>query len=221
MKKGHVTLIIAIIILADQGLKLFIKTNYLYGEANPILGEWFYLHFVENPGMAYGLKFGGSWGKIALTLFRLGAVIFGVYYLNKIVREKYNTGFIVCASLIFAGALGNLIDSCIYGLIFDKGYTFDATSGFYLPYEGLAQFSPNGYGQLFQGNVVDMLHFPLINGHFPAWFPIWGGEDFEFFRPIFNIADAAISTGVITLILFQKKFMPVTSELPKDTATTS
>ncbi|MFM7710851.1 MAG: lipoprotein signal peptidase, partial [Ferruginibacter sp.] len=187
---------------------------------NAVFGNWFYLHFVENPGMAYGLKFGGSWGKIALTLFRLGAVIFGIYYLNKIVREKYHTGFIVCASLIFAGALGNLIDSCIYGLIFDKGYTFDAAIGFYMPYAGRAQFSSNGYGQLFQGNVVDMLHFPLINGQFPDWFPIWGGEDFEFFRPIFNIADAAISTGVIALIVFQKKFMPASSASTKDTATT-
>ena len=208
MKKWHVVLIIGLIILVDQVLKIYIKTNYQLGEKTPVFNNWFILQFVENPGMAYGLKFGGSWGKIALTLFRLGAVIFGVYYLNKIIRERYTTGFIVCASLIFAGALGNLIDSCFYGLIFDKGLTPDLDSGFYREYEGLATFSTNGYSKLFQGNVVDMLHFPLIDGRFPSWFPIWGGETFQFFRPIFNIADASISGGVIALILFQKRWMP-------------
>ena len=156
--------------------------------------------------MAYGWKFGGNWGKLALTVFRMGAVVFGTWYLGSIIKQRYNTGFIICAALIYAGALGNLIDSCFYGMIFDKGMVFDPQINEYTGYNGLASFAKHGYSSFLHGNVVDMLYFPVLHGHFPTWFPFWGGEDFEFFRPIFNIADASISTGVITILVFQKRF---------------
>jgi signal peptidase II len=145
-------------------------------------------------------------------------VVFGTWYINKIINHhqgrlptgkdssEYTKGFIFCAALIYAGALGNLIDSCFYGLIFDKGMVFDPSVKGYVSYSGLAKFSSDGYAGFLHGNVVDMLYFPLIRGHFPTWFPLWGGDDFEFFRPIFNIADASISTGVITILVFQKRF---------------
>ncbi len=206
MKSRTVIFIIGLVVLADQALKIYIKTRFHLNESHTVLGNWFQLYFVENPGMAYGWKFGGNWGKMALTVFRLGAVIFGTWYLARLIREKYHNGFIICASLIYAGALGNLIDSAFYGLIFDKGMIFDQTLNEYVGYAGLAGFSKQGYASFLHGNVVDMLYFPLIKGHFPSWIPIWGGEDFEFFRPIFNLADAAISVGVITILLFQKRF---------------
>jgi signal peptidase II len=136
----------------------------------------------------------------------MGAVVFGTWYLGMIIRKKYHNGFIFCAALVYAGAIGNLIDSCFYGLIFDKGMVFDSQLKEYLGYSGLATYHSPGYASFLHGNVVDMLYFPLIRGHFPSWFPFWGGEDFEFFRPIFNLADAAISGGIISILIFQKKF---------------
>jgi signal peptidase II len=209
MKAKHVAFIIALVVIADQALKLYVKTHFTLenpGNHQNILGERFQLYFVENPGMAYGWKFGGSWGKLALTIFRLVAVVFGTWYLGNIIKQKYNRGFIICAALIYAGALGNLIDSAFYGLIFDKGMTLDPLTKRYVDYNGLAVFAKKGYASFLHGNVVDMLYFPVIRGQFPSWFPFWGGEDFEFFRPIFNLADAAISTGVITILVFQKRF---------------
>lgn len=206
MKGKHVIAIIALIVLADQLLKIYIKTNFHLNSSQHIFGNWFQLYFVENPGMAYGWKFGGNWGKVALTVFRLGAVVFGTWYLRGIIRKKYHKGFIFCAALVYAGALGNLVDSCFYGLIFDKGMIFDPQFKEYVGYNGLATFSSNGYASFLHGNVVDMLYFPVIKGHFPSWFPGWGGEAFEFFRPIFNIADASISTGIISILVFQKRF---------------
>lgn len=206
MKAKNIVLIISIIVLADQALKLWIKTHYHLNEHHPVLGSGFQLYFIENPGMAYGWKFGGDWGKMALTIFRMAAVVFGTWYLGRIIKLKYHKGFIICAGLIYAGALGNLIDSSVYGLIFDKGMTVDPATKEYVGYSGLATFSGNGYASFLHGNVVDMLYFPLIRGHFPSWFPFWGGEDFEFFRPIFNIADAAITTGVLTIVVLQKRF---------------
>ena len=197
MKGRTVALIIILIVLADQALKFHIKTHYVIGEDHNVLGSWFKLLFVENEGMAYGWKFGGDGGKMLLTLFRLGAVIFGVWYLNTIIKKKYHPGFIICAALIFAGALGNLIDSMFYGMIFEESTPM--TDAAFLP--------KHGYAGFLHGKVVDMLYFPIIHdAHFPNWFPFWGGEDFEFFRPIFNLADASISTGVIAILLFQKRF---------------
>ncbi|MDQ6755678.1 MAG: lipoprotein signal peptidase [Bacteroidota bacterium] len=199
MKGRNVSLIIFLVVLADQALKIFVKTHYHAGESHAVAGNWFSLYFIENEGMAYGWKFGGEWGKIILTLFRLAAVIFGIFYLQKIIQKKYHPGFIICAALIFAGALGNLIDSMFYGIIFEESST------------GLLNvskiFPAHGYAAFFHGKVVDMLYFPIIkNAHFPVWVPVWGGEEFEFFRPIFNLADASISCGVIAILLFQKRF---------------
>ena len=206
MKLKRVIFIIALIIILDQVLKIWIKTNYHFGEENEIT-PWFRLHFIENPGMAWGWKFGNETGKIILTLFRLAAVIFGTWYLVKIVKNHYHKGFIVCAALIYAGALGNLIDSMFYGMIFDKGYVFVPALKDYQSYSGIAALSSNGYSSFLHGCVVDMLYFPVFdNKHFPSWFPFVGGDEFTFFSPIFNIADASISVGVITLLIFQKRF---------------
>ncbi len=206
MKRKHVILIIALIVIADQVLKIYIKTHFALNSSQKVIGSGFQLFFVENPGMAYGWKFGGNWGKMALTIFRLFAVVFGTWYLGRLIKQHYHKGFIICAALIYAGALGNLIDSAFYGMIFDKGMTFNTAFNDYDYYAGLAKFSSHGYSSFLHGNVVDMLYFPVIHGTFPKWLPVWGGEQFEFFRPIFNLADAAISTGVITILVFQKRF---------------
>ncbi len=206
MKARKVTLIILLIIIADQALKLWIKTHYHLNESHHMIGSGFQLYFVENPGMAYGWKFGGNWGKMALTIFRMVAVVFGTWYLAKIIREKQHRGFIFCAALVYAGALGNLIDSSFYGLIFDRGMVVDPAINEYMGYNGVAKFSTNGYASFLHGNVVDMLYFPVIRGHFPSWVPVFGGDDFEFFRPIFNLADASITTGVLSILVFQKRF---------------
>jgi signal peptidase II len=198
VKLRYAILLILAIIIADQALKIWIKTSFPFGHIMNVMGiPWFRLYFIENKGMAWGWEFGGDWGKMILTLFRLAAVIFGSWYLVKIIRQDhYRRGFIICASLIYAGALGNLIDSMFYGLIFDES-----------SYSQVAKiFPPHGYAGFLHGRVVDMLYFPLVRSHFPSWFPFVGGEEFEFFSPIFNIADASISIGVITLFVFQKKF---------------
>ncbi len=198
MKLRSAILLIAIIIIADQALKIWIKTNFPFGHVMDVMGiSWFKLYFIENKGMAWGWEFGGEWGKMILTLFRLAAVIFGSWYLVKIIKQNhYSRGFIICASLIYAGALGNLIDSMFYGLIFEES-----------SYSHVAEMFPaGGYAGFLHGRVVDMLYFPLIKSTYPSWFPLIGGQEFEFFSPIFNIADASISIGVITLFVFQKKF---------------
>lgn len=210
LKLKHVVLIIAAIIVVDQALKIWIKTSHPTGEVVRVFGfDWFRLHFIENPGMAWGWKFGNETGKIVLTLFRLAAVIFGTWYLGRLVKQQYTRGFVICAALIYAGALGNLIDSMFYGMLFDKGLHFDPSVGAhgdYVTYSGVAHFSSDGYSSFLHGSVVDMLYFPMFKGHFPSWLPAVGGDEFEFFSPIFNIADASISIGVITLLLFQKRF---------------
>lgn len=199
MKSRTVVIIILAIILADQILKYWVKTTMSYQEQIPLIGTWFRLFFIENEGMAWGWKFGGEWGKMALTLFRLVAVIFGVFYIRSIIKKKMHPGFIVCAAMIFAGALGNLIDSLFYGLIY-------SASDVGLP---VAKLFPEGggYAGFLHGRVVDMIYMPIIEDKtFPEWLPIWGGDRFTFFSPIFNIADASISIGVILLLIFQKKF---------------
>jgi len=211
VKARNIFLIVLLIIVADQSLKLWVKTHmplshswdmYYHTAVSPydngikILGNKFQIYFVENEGMAWGWKFGGGFGKMALTLFRLGAVIFGVFYIRSIIQKKYHKGFIICAALIFAGALGNLIDSMFYGLIFEES-TFDHVAKF---------FPAKGYASFLHGRVVDMLYFPIVRTHYPQWMPFVGGDDFEFFSPVFNIADASISIGVIAILLFQKRF---------------
>jgi signal peptidase II len=201
VKLKKIILIIALIIVADQTLKIWIKTHYPYGDTEITGLNWFKLFFIENKGMAWGWEFGGDWGKMILTLFRLVAVIFGTWYLGKIIKKNYSRGFIVCAALIYAGALGNLLDSMFYGMIFDESPTGDG-------YHYVATIFPaHGYAGFLHGRVVDMLYFPVIrDAQFPSWFPFIGGDHFDFFSPIFNIADASISVGVITLLIFQKRF---------------
>lgn len=197
---------IFVIILIDQVFKIYIKTHMNYGVEGEIkvLGlEWFRLHFLENEGMAFGMTLSDKnavLGKIILTSFRLVAVVFGFFLLKRLVKKEYSRGAIICGSLILAGALGNLIDSMFYGLIFSP-------SSYH--YRSLSQFVPfgTGYAPFLQGKVVDMLYFPLFSGTFPGWVPFVGGNRFEFFEPVFNIADAAISIGVLTLVFFQKRFI--------------
>jgi signal peptidase II len=206
LKLRSAYLIILLVIIADQTLKIWVKTHMAIGDEFNIIGHWFKIHFIENEGMAYGLQFGGNFGKLLLSLFRLIAVVFGFFILRKLVREKYHKGLIICGSLILAGALGNLIDSMFYGMIFSQS-----------DYGVVAKLFPHGggYAGFLHGRVVDMLYFPLYQGYLPKWIPFKGGEYFIFFQPVFNISDAAISVGVITLLIFQKKFFR--KQLPRTT----
>lgn len=183
------------VLIADQALKFYIKTNFYLQQTEPLIGDWFYLNFVENPGMAFGLSFGGDAGKLILTSVRIIASVVIALYLRKLLREKAHQGLIICVAMIFAGAVGNIIDSVFYGLI------FNASSGNAL--NGIAEFMPEegGYAPFFFGRVVDMFEF---TSRWPEWVPKLGGT--QIFPPIFNIADAAISVGVITVIIFQKRF---------------
>jgi len=194
MSLKKASFIIILILLIDQISKIYIKTNFLLGEEIRVF-DWFRILFVENEGMAWGAKIPGEYGKLLLTLFRLGAIVGIGYWLWDSVRNKGSRVLIVAISFIFAGALGNIIDSVFYGIIFEHSYGQVAT---FLPEGG-------GYGTLFHGKVVDMLYFPLFEGMLPKWVPFWGGEYFSFFDPVFNIADTAISTGVTLLLLFNKK----------------
>ncbi len=191
-------LIIFLVLLIDQVVKVWVKTHMYLGQENHILGNWFIIHFTENYGMAFGLEFGGHFGKFFLSFFRIIASLGIGWYLLHLIRTKAHVGAIVSFSLIFAGAVGNIIDSSFYGLIFSDSE------------QGLSTLMPagGGYAGFLQGRVVDMLYFPILHGHFPAWFPFWGTEDFLFFRPVFNISDSSISIGVFLLLFFQKKFFP-------------
>ena len=215
MKYRHAIIIVFMIIIADQALKFFVKTHFCNGDDVRIMGNWFRLHFIENEGMAYGLKLSESViGKLVLSSFRLVAVIFGFFLLKKLVVKGYNKGAIICGSLILAGAMGNLIDSLFYGLIFTDS-PYSCFSGNYDTLHSMLQNHNQtavahltafgqGYGKFLQGKVVDMLYFPVVETTLPSWVPFMGGKNFTFFEPVFNIADAAISVGVLTLVFFQK-----------------
>ena len=203
MKYRSAVLLVLLIIFIDQALKIWVKTSMYYGVEGEIriIGDWFRFHFLENEGMAFGMKLSdAATGKIILTLFRLVAVTFGFFLLKKLVVKQYTKGAIICGSLILAGALGNLIDSMFYGLIFSH-------SSYHV--RDLAHFTAfgQGYGEFLQGKVVDMFYFPLYSGYLPKWVPGIGGQHFEFFEPVFNFADASISVGVLTLVFFQKRLI--------------
>ncbi len=187
-------LIIFIILLVDQLSKLYIKTNFMLQE-EVVVFSWFRIHFIENEGMAWGTVIPGAYGKLFLTLFRLVAVVGIGWWLWDSVKKQSSNYLIVAIALIFAGAVGNIIDSVFYGVIFDDSTNRLATL-----------FADEPYGKLFHGRVVDMLYFPIIEDYLlPTWVPFWGGKEFTFFNAIFNIADAAISTGVGILIVFNKR----------------
>lgn len=188
---------VGLVLLVDQTSKILVKTNMTLGQSIPILGNWGILHFTENAGMAFGLEIGGEYGKLILSIFRLIAVAFIGVYLYHIIRKKAHAGLIVCVSMILAGALGNIIDSIFYGKIFTESY-----------FNQVAQIFPDdgGYAPLLHGHVVDMLYFPIIQTQLPSWLPFFGGQEFVFFRPVFNVADSAITIGVFTLLVFQKRF---------------
>lgn len=197
--------IIFSVLAFDQIIKIWIKLTMSYGQSTTIVDGWFELQFVENPGMAFGWMLPGQGGKLALSIFRV-IVAFGIgYYLLRIIKQKMHWGYISCVALILAGALGNIFDSLAYGLIFDKGCLYDPVFKDYLPYNGVASVSSNGYAAFLMGNVVDMFHFSK-EIHFPEWFPFWGGETKEIFPPVFNVADSSITAGILSIIIWQRRF---------------
>ena len=184
-------------LILDQVLKIWIKTHMTIGQEIHVAGNWFILHFTENEGMAFGYTFGGGAGKLMLSIFRIIAVIVIGVYIHRLKNKSPHPGLIISFSLIMAGALGNIIDSAFYGLIFNAS-SFHSVATLFPP--------GGGYSTFLHGKVVDMLYFPVIDTTLPNWIPIWGGEPFTFFRPVFNISDSSITTGVLLLLVFQKKF---------------
>ena len=184
-------LIIFSVLMIDQLIKYWVKTTLFIGEEIPVFGNWFIIHFTENNGMAFGFELGGSYGKLALSLFRVIAVFGIAYILHQIIKRKYHFGLITCVCLVFAGALGNIIDSVFYGKIY-------------------------GYENWLHGRVVDMFYFPILRGHYPNWFPLFANEEFIFFRPVFNFADAAISVVVVCILIFQTTFLKEDDFFRKD-----
>ena len=205
----NAAIIVFLVIAFDQVLKTYIKTHFYEGQDYHVFGNWFILHFVENRGMAFSLEIPSTYGKLILSIFRLGAIGFIIYMIRSLIRDKYHSGLVYCGALILAGAIGNMIDSAFYGLIFSE------------PHMGhVAKFLPEGggYAGFLKGNVVDMLYFPVLEGVFPGWVPFWGGQDYMFFRPVFNIADASITIGVAIIIVFHQVFF---SQLPDSGETKS
>ncbi|WP_283391975.1 lipoprotein signal peptidase [Millionella massiliensis] len=197
-KSLFVVLLVIGLLILDQIVKICVKTHMTLDEAIPVFGEWFYIRFIENRGAAYGMELGGDFGKLFLSLFRIVAVVAIGWYIRRLIRHQAPVGVIVGVSVVLAGALGNIVDSAFYGLIFSES-TFTE----------VARFVPwgEGYASFLHGSVVDMLYFPIIEiEQMPDWVPIWGGEPFTFFSPIFNIADSYVTCGMVYLLLFQYKF---------------
>lgn len=191
-------LIVFLLLLIDQAIKVWVKLNMYVGEEIFIFGDWARIHFTENKGMAFGFVFGGDTGKLALSIFRLIAISGLIWYLFKITKEKLPKIAIFSIALVLAGAIGNMVDSAFYGLIFSE-------SNFHT--QNIAEFMPpgGGYESFMYGSVVDMLYFPMFNGHYPTW--LFGGREFTFFSPVFNAADSMIFIGVVLIIIFRKKFI--------------
>ena len=199
-------LIILLILVADQTLKILVKTHMTLYQQIPIFGNWGILHFVENNGMAFGMALPGSLGKILLTSFRILAVVGIGYYMRHLILRKAHAGLIITLSMVMAGAIGNIIDSVFYGVIFSSSSPAQMATMF--PEGG-------GYAPLMQGKVVDMFYFPIIKGNYPSWFR--GGSSFIFFRPVFNIADSSITIAVAIILFKQKSFFKHVEEKPEAT----
>ena len=194
-----VGILVFLVLVADQALKIGVKTHMEYGAEIKILGlDWALLHFVENNGMAFGWDLGGEYGKLALSLFRIAAVIFLILFIRQLIGENIRFGVLASFGLILAGAIGNILDSAFYGLIFSPSYY----------HGGLATLFPpeGGYAGFLHGKVVDMLYFPIWQGNYPTWVPFLGGSEYFFFKPVFNIADVSITTGVLNILIFQRDF---------------
>ncbi len=201
-------LIIFTVLVIDQWLKFYIKTNFVIGQQHSVVGNWFYLHFIENEGMAFGWKINNS--KLFLSIFRILASVGIGWYLISIIKKGAKPGFVISISLILAGAVGNIIDSAFYGILFSESYWGGP----------VAEFNPaeGGYAAFLYGKVVDMFYFPILTGTYPAWFPFGlSGRDFLFFRPVFNVADSSITTGVLILLIFQRRFIHEKKEEPMET----
>jgi signal peptidase II len=208
-----------IILFADQALKFWVKTNMYLNERIPVFGDWFDIFFTENPGMAFGMLFGGPTGKMILVVMRIVLAVALIVYIPKIAKkEGVTTGLVFGIAGICAGALGNIIDSAFYGLIFDTGTSYNPELGIYVGYSGVSELSTTGYSSFMHGCVVDMLQFPIIKTHYPDWFPFNAGEEFVFFRPIFNLADASISVSGIYILLFQRRALNILFNRNTDTA---
>ncbi len=217
------------VLIADQALKIYVKTHFSYATGFNILGlDWARIHFIENPGMAFGITFGDKCigitseegncqgimlsekgGKLILSLFRLIMVAFLFYFIRELYRAKESMGLLISLSLILAGAIGNIIDSAFYGMIFSSNY-----------HGGVAELFPEeGYAPFLFGKVVDMFYFPMIDTRLPEWVPFWGGDKFQFFRPVFNVADASISVGVASILIFHRRFLKKKPEEPAEKET--
>lgn len=201
MKKSIIVFLVVLgILIIDQWLKIYIKTSLPYGGGFDILGfSWAKIHFVENEGMAFGMTFGGVWGKLILSLFRLVMIGFLIYLINRIIKLKASTSLVISFAFILAGAIGNMIDSAFYGMIFSETPKYHNVVAELFPEGG-------GYSSFLHGRVVDMFYFPMIDTVLPDWVPLWGGERFRFFQPVFNVADSAISVGTVSLLLFHRSF---------------
>lgn len=202
-----ISVFVVLLLVIDQVIKILVKTNMTIGESIHVFGDWFQIYFIENMGMAFGMQFGANVGKVILSVFRVVLVIAIFFYIRNLSRKKETpTGVLVGLAAIMCGAMGNIIDSLFYGMIFSESTVGTVAELF--PAEG-------GYSAFLLGKVVDMFYFPIIDTDLPSWFPIWGGEHIIFFRPIFNFADSCITCGAIYLLLFHWRFFAKNSETKK------